>query len=207
MVIFVFLSVLALNAEDMTQEEIAKSYKRSYDYETIGKYEKAIASLKDVYQNYKSTYTVNYRLGWLYYLNKKYANSMEHFEKALIIYPSSIEVLNSMILVHSVQLDWDKVEEKSAQVVKIDYYNFTANYWYSYSLRMQGKYENATIIDRKMLTIFPTSVTFLVELAENLYANSEFEESISIFYSVLILEPDNTISEAYIKKYLEFNKK
>ena len=125
---------------------------------------------------------------------------MEHFEKALIISPSSIEVLNSMILVHSIQLDWDKVEEKSTQVVKIDYYNFTANYWYSYSLRMQGKYENATIIDRKMLAIFPTSVTFLVELAENLYANSEYEESIIIFYSVLILEPDNSIAETYLKK-------
>jgi len=202
--IFCFFLILwavsTLFADEMTQEEIAKCYKKSYDYETIGKYEKAITALKNVYLNYGSAYTVNYRLGWLYYLNKKYANSIDHFEKALVVYPTSIEVINSMILVHSAQLDWDKVEEKSVKVVKTDYYNFTANYWYSYSLRIQGKFDNAIIIDRKMLTVFPTSVTFLVELAENLYANSEFEECMTILYSVMVLDPDNAIAEAYLKK-------
>jgi tetratricopeptide (TPR) repeat protein len=201
-IVFLLLAVLftGLVAEEMSYDEIAKDYKKSFDYETLGKYEKAIQSLKSVYTNYPGTYTVNYRLGWLYYLNGNYANALEHLKKALTTSEYSIEVMNTMILVRVAQQDWSLSEELCAKVIKIDYYNYIANYWYGYSQKMQGKYNAAIIVNRKMLTIFPTAIVFLVELAENLFLNNEIAESISIFESVSVLDPDNATAKAYLKK-------
>lgn len=188
-------------AEDLTFDEIRNAYSDSYKHEAKEKYEKAINDLKDVYSSYQNTYTINYRLGWLYYLNGNYANSLEHLQEALTISVYSVEVLNTINLVYVIQEKWEKVEEQSAKIIKIDYYNFYANLRYSTALKMLAKYELAIKVDRKMLEIFPTSTTFLQELAENLFLSGEMVESRSIFESILILDTDNTVAPYYLEKY------
>ena len=74
---------------------------------TMEKYEEAINSLNPVYEEFPETYTVNFRLGWLYYLDKKYANAMEHLQKALKIYPSSVEAMNTMDLIFAAKEEWN----------------------------------------------------------------------------------------------------
>lgn len=187
-------------AADLPWPEIAQGYYRSYDHEQQKQYDQAIKDLADVYKTYPNTYTVNFRMGWLYYLNKNYSNAVEHLNKALAISPGAIEVMNTLTLVHAAKTDWPKVEEESLAVLKIDYYNLIANYWYSHSLTMQKKYEQAMKVDRKMLAVYPTSVTFLQELGENLFLDGKKEESASVFNNLKILSPANTIADEYLKK-------
>ena len=193
-------------AEELAFDDIKESYEKSFNYEAKEKYEKAIKALQDVYNSYPQTYTVNYRLGWLYYLNGKYANSLEHLETALTANTYSVEVMNTINLVYVAQEDWVKSEEQSVKILKIDYYNFYANYYYSMALKMQGKYGLAVKVNRKMLEIFPSSVTFLQELAENLFLNNETAESKTVFESILILDPDNTVAPYYLGKFKEEKK-
>ncbi len=135
-----FILIISMNllfAEEMSFDEISKAYKKSYDFETIAKYDKAVAALKEVYQIYPETYTVNLRLGWLYYMNGNFANALQHLNTALEISPFSVEILNTILLVRVAQLDWSTVETQALRVISIDTMNLTANYWYCYALRMK----------------------------------------------------------------------
>ena len=185
----------------MNQDAITKAYGESFRYEAVGKYTEAIRALSEVYETYPKTYTVNYRIGWLYYSNHNYADAIASLDRALIACPSSVEALGVENLVHAARSDWASVEALSLKIIKIDYYNFYGNYWYAVSLRTQGKNDIAIAVDRKMLTIMPSSVAFLAELGLSLYLTGEKIESHSVFQSVMVLDPNNETARAYLKKY------
>lgn len=186
------------HAEEMTYAEIVSAYGKSYEHESLNKYRTAIKDIGEIYRLYPDTYTVNLRLGWLYYLNKNYANALEHLEKARKVYPNSIEAPNIEILVLAARHDWVKVEELCAFVLKTDYCNTTANYWYAYTLKKQGKHDLALKVARRMLAIYPTSIDFLQELGENLYLNGQKEEGMTVFGSLAILNPGNKTVAYYV---------
>ncbi|MBN2788785.1 MAG: tetratricopeptide repeat protein [Candidatus Delongbacteria bacterium] len=185
---------------ELSFKDIQNAYTSSYSYETAQKYDKAISSLNKVITAYPNGYTVNYRLGWLYYLAGNYANSVKHLNAALLIYPYSVEALNTVNLVNVAKLDWDKVEAQSINIFKIDYYNYYANYWYSVALMRQKKYDQSIKIANKMLGVFPTNVTFLNILAESTYLLGSTEDGLKIFESVVILDKDNETAKYYLNK-------
>ncbi|MBF0118566.1 MAG: tetratricopeptide repeat protein [Desulfobacterales bacterium] len=189
-----------LFAKEMTYTDITSDYNKSYEHERQNKYKEAIDDLRNIHANYPDTYTVNFRMGWLYYLNKNYANSIENLQKALSISPASIEVLNTIVLVYAAKGEWNKVEEQSVKALKIDYYNITANSWYSHALKMQGKYDLAIKVDQKMLAVYPTSILFLQELGINLFLNKQKEESKAVLSNLKILNPSNEIADYYLKQ-------
>ena len=187
-------------AEVMTTDAIKSCYYQSYQHELQKRYKNAIADLKPVYLNYPNTYTINYRLGWLYYLNQNYANAIEHLNQATAIAPQSLETIKIMIYIYCAQDNWVEVETLSVQLLKQDYYSNVGNYWYAVALKMQGKYSLAIKIANKMLAIQPTSETFLQELGENLFLSNYVDDSLSILDNMLILYPQNKTARYYLKK-------
>ena len=183
---------------ELSFKEIQSAYNSSYTYETATKYKIAISSLNKVIKEYPKGYTVNYRLGWLYYLSGNYANSIKHLNIALFTYPYSVEILNTLNLVNVARLDWGKVEVQSANIFKIDYYNYYANYWYTIALMRQKKYDQAIKISNKMLSVFPSNVTFLITLAESTYLNGSVADALLIFESAVILDKDNETANYYL---------
>jgi len=184
----------------MTQKELEEAYSNSFKFETTQKYDKAISALSRVIKDYPTGYTVNYRLGWLYYLSGNYANAIKNLETALIAAAYSLEVMNTINLVHVAQADWDKVEVQSSKVMKIDFYNYYANYWYSVTLMRQNKYDQAIKTADKMLAVFPTNVVFLNILAESKFLKGDKEEALKIFAGVIILDKDNETAKYYLKR-------
>jgi len=187
-------------SKEISYNDISKCYAKSYEYEKQKQYTKAIKALKPVYLNYPNTYTVNYRLGWLYYLNNNFSNSLDHLNKASAIIPQSTETIAVMIYVYKAKADWETVEMLSVQWLKKDYYNLTANYWYAISLKMEAKYSLSIKISNKILALQPTSSVFLQELGENLYLNDQIDESKSVFSNLLILYPNNATALYYLNK-------
>jgi tetratricopeptide (TPR) repeat protein len=187
-------------AEEMTTDAIRKCYYHSYDHESKKLYVNAITDLKPVYLNYPNTYTVNYRLGWLYYLNKNYANAISHLNKATSILPQSAETIIVQIYIYQAQDNWDKVELFSVQLLKQDYYSISGNYWYAVALKMQGKYDLAIKIANKMLALQPTSQIFLQELGEVLFLSEYVDDSQALFTNLLILYPQNRTAQYYLNK-------
>ncbi len=191
----------------LTNEQIKKSYYQSYNYEKMGNYRDAIRALSPVYNAYPNGYTVNLRLGWLYYLDKNYANSITHYKTSRNIAVGAIEPLLGMSLPLMAQQKWTKVEKLMYEVLKKDYYNYYGNFRLSIALRMEKKYNLAEKVIRKMLGLYPTDVNFLVELGMVLKAKTQTKEATAVFASVLILDPQNVVAKEYFQDQMELDKK
>jgi TolA-binding protein len=185
--------------QTLSQEKIDQSYSLSFEYEKAQSYQKSIEALNPVYEAYPNSYTINYRLGWLYYCNGNFADAIRLYRKALAIYPASIEVMICVSLVYKAQLDFKRMEEENLKILKIDYCNLTATYNYVLALKALKKLDIAEGVCRKMLAIYPTSQTFLFELGETLYFEGKMSESLATFISLRTLYPNLRGVQDYIE--------
>ncbi|WP_456484917.1 tetratricopeptide repeat protein [Desulfurobacterium sp.] len=182
----------------MNYNEIKIAYYKSFTYEKAGDYKDAIKALMPVYETYPKGYTVNLRLGWLYYLMGKYKNSEVHYRKAMEAIPSSVEAKLGLSLPLMAEKRWAEVESLMYKVIKTDYYNFYGNLRLAVALRNEGKAKLAEQIARKMLALYPSNVAFLTELGLDLFAQGKKKEAYATFSDVLILDPENTVAKHYL---------
>jgi len=181
-------------------DEITKAYLNSYNYEKIGDYKDAIKVLIPVYKKYPKGYTLNLRLGYLFFMNKKYQNSINYYNKASLSLPYSVEPKLGMMKVYLTIGQYEKVIEIGYSILKTDFYNYYANLYTLQSLKMLKRYDDATILANKILTLYPTDVTYLVNLAKiyeitnPAYAKKLYKDSI------LILDPNNIAAKIYLGK-------
>ena len=199
MIIFLF----AAPAFSLSLAEIQEAYQKSYQYEKTQDYEKAINVLSAVYREYPKTYTVNLRIGWLYYLKKNYANAMENYNAAIKAAPDSIEAALGYTLPLMAQGKFGDVEILTYQIIRRDFYNYYGNLRLALSLRMNKKYDLAQKISYKMLELYPTDTYFLVELAMAKISTNEkkdINDAYSIFADVLTLDPENLTAKYYLNK-------
>jgi len=180
--------------------DIQDAYHRSYSYEKVQVYDDAIKSLMLVYQEYPDGYTVNLRLGWLYYLKHSYTNALHHYSQAIKILPYSAEAKLGYTLPLIAQHRWSDVEQLLSQVLKTDYYNYYGNLRYSYILRMQKKYDLAETVLRKMLNLYPTDVSIQSEFALLKKDQGELSAAKAIYQDILILDPENFTAKTYLEK-------
>jgi tetratricopeptide (TPR) repeat protein len=196
----ILISLLVLtNLFALSDQEIKDAYYKSYNYEKMGNYTDAIKAIMPVYNDYPETYTVNLRLGWLYYLNENYANSLEHYGKAIKISPYSLEAKLGELLPLLARERYGEVEKKAFQILDADYYNYYGNLRLVFALRMQQKSDLAEKIALKMLAIYPIDVSFLTEYALIKFAQGEKDTAFKLFYDILILDPENVTAKSYIQ--------
>ncbi|CAK0771662.1 Tetratricopeptide repeat protein [Azospirillaceae bacterium] len=193
----VFISSVALA---LTQDEVRQAYYRSYTYERMASYEDAIKALIPVFDAYPEGYTVNLRLGWLYYLRGNYANAIEHYRKAGRLSPLSLEarlgLLNPLIAQDRVQ----EAIDLSRQILEIDRYNYTANLRMVTLLRRQGKRDIAERLCLDVLAVYPADVLFLAELGQIKADLNQTSSATAIFNDVLTLDPENIVAKRYLKQ-------
>jgi tetratricopeptide (TPR) repeat protein len=207
-VISLIFPLLSFASDNLTYKEILQDYKQSYFYEKIGDYKDAIRVLMPIYKAYPYGYTINLRLGWLYYLWGKYENSKFHYRRAISAIPSSVEAKLGLSLPLMAQERWKDVEMLMYQIIATDYYNYYANLRLCSALEHQKKYSMELYIARKMLAIYPTSVPFLVFLGKSYYHLGNLKAAYETFRNVLILDPENNTAKDFLKKIEEkLNKK
>jgi tetratricopeptide (TPR) repeat protein len=194
-IIFSFSSLKA-----MTYVNIKKAYSTSYIHESKKNYTKAIKSLNQVYSEYPATYTVNLRLGWLYYLQKKYNDSQYHYEKAIKAMNYSVEARIGYTRPLIALGQFKKAESQCYIILKRDYYNYYGNLRLTRTLRYQKKYILAQYVVTKMLAFYPSDITFLIERALLNYHQGKKKKAKSLFYQILILSPYNKTALNYIGK-------
>jgi len=179
--------------------DIKKAYYDSYNYEKMGDYKDAIKVLIPIFKKYPNGYTLNLRLGWLFYLSKKYQNAIEHYKKASIIAPYSIEAKIGIMRVYLATGDYDNALKVGDVILKTDYYNFYGNYYEITALMAKKEMNTALKLTEKMLSLYPTSILYLVKLGEIYYTKDKIKAK-KIFEDVLILDPNNVIAKEYLTK-------
>jgi len=190
-IVLLLLSLSVLFASEEF-EGIKKDYFKSYDYEQVGKYKEAIKTLSPLYKKYPKGYTLNLRLGWLFYLEKNYNDAIKYYKKASLINTYALDPKLGLIRVYLATYSYEEAQNVSTELLKIDYYNYYANLYMCKALIAQKKYEIAIEVINKMLTIYPTDVLFLEQLLISYKAtkNSLYQ---NVYESILILDPNNVL--------------
>ena len=193
------LLLVSANLLALTDAEIREAYYKSYNYEKIQNYNDAINTLMPVYNEFPNTYTVNLRLGWLYYLSTNYANAISHYDRSIKISPYSLEAKLGRLLPLLAQHRYGEVEKEAFQILNVDYYNYYGNLRLAYALRMQQKFDVAVKITQKMLAIYPIDVQFLTEFALGKIGLGETDEAMAVFSNILVLDPENVTAKSYLQ--------
>jgi tetratricopeptide (TPR) repeat protein len=199
MLLVACLLVLASGATAQAQEtDIARAYARSYELEKAQRYADAVSALGPVYRAYPNAYTVNLRMGWLFYLAGNYTNAGSHYDSAMAAAPAALEPKLGGLLPLLAQERWSAAETLAYQVVSVDHYNYYGNLRLIIALRMQRKLEPAYQIALKMVRAYPTDVLHLAELALVHEARGEKAEAARLFGEILILDPQNDQAKRYL---------
>lgn len=133
--------------------EMQKAFKESYTAEYKGDYAGAIAALQKGYK--ADSYESNLRMGWLHYKTKKFTSSMEYYQKAIDQKPYSVEARMGFIKPAADNKNYDKVNDKYEEILKIDPYNSTANYWVGVNYYTIKKYDVAAKYFELLVNMYP----------------------------------------------------
>ncbi len=125
-----------------TAEKMQKAFKESYASELKGDYSGAVSDLQKVYK--ADSYECNLRMGWLNYSLKKYTVSMDYYQKAIDLKQYSVEARLGYVYPANAAKQFDKAYNKYEEILKIDPYNSTANYWVGVNYYTIKKYDVAS---------------------------------------------------------------
>jgi len=195
--LIIFLAVFLFA---LTNKDIKEIYYKSYNYEKMGDYKDSIKVLIPLYNRYPHSYTLNLRLGWLFYVNKKYNNSIKHYQKASLDLPYSLETKLGLIKDYLAMQDYKRALKIGNLILREDYYNYYGNYYEILALKEIKDYKSALSVTNKMLTLYPISVLFLNSLGEIYYLEGKKDLAKKVFKDVLTLDPNNIFAKSYIKK-------
>lgn len=110
--------LISLNSVAQSNKPLIAVFKQSYEYEATKNYEAAINVINSLYS--ESSYEINLRLAWLYYLSGKQKESVSYYQKAVGIMPVATEPLWGMVNAYAKQEDWSSVEKTYLNILKID---------------------------------------------------------------------------------------
>jgi len=193
------ITVFSLSATLAFALNISDAYRKSYDYEKMCSCADAVKTLLPVYQKYPNGYTVNLRLGWLFFLNRKYENAIKHYKKAVMAAPSSIEANLGLLKSYFYSGNLENAVRVGNIILKEDVYNYYGNYYTILALEAKKENKEALKLINKMLKLYPTSIIYLQELAKIEKINNP-KKAKQIYKSILILDPNNIEARNYLTK-------
>lgn len=194
--IVIIFTIVAISIS--AQTTIEKAFSKSYAFEYNIEYGKAISALVELNVD---SYPVNFRLGWLYYLNKEYIKSEQFYKKAIAKEPLSIEARFGLVLPMSALGSWNNVLNVYLEIIKIDPNNSVSNYRSALIYYNRKDNLNAAKYLSKVIKLYPfdydSNLLFAkIKLAENKSAeaaqflekaiqyNPQSEEAISLLKSL-----------------------
>jgi tetratricopeptide (TPR) repeat protein len=200
-ILFLILLTLPVFSQTvrMSEDEIRDCYYKSYNYEKSQNYADAIKALQVAFRAFPSGYTLNLRLGWLYYLSGKYVNAEQHYLTAVKVAPGSIEAKLGYTLPLLAQERYEDVEVVARQVLRVDLSNYYANLRLIIALRGQDKADSAEKVADAMLALYPTDVPLLAQKALLRLDAGDAATARASFRDILILDPQNVLAREQLK--------
>ncbi len=164
----VYLSVIAATlaaAPDKSGDTSAPALAQSYAHEKKGDYPHAIAALVKQGKSPADAYLLNFRLGWLHYVNGQYEEAERRYQAAIAVNPKSVEAKLGCLLPMLASMHYPQAEALARQIVKDDPRNYYANLRLVVALRAQQKFDDARNIIEAMLVTYPADTRFQRQLA------------------------------------------
>jgi tetratricopeptide (TPR) repeat protein len=184
----------------LTYGETRDMFYTSYHLEKAQSYDDAIKALDELRHKTPDDYTLNLRLGWLYYLTGNYANSRKHYEAAIKAAPNAVEPRLGYTLVLAVQEKYSDLETAAREITRIDPSNYYANLRLGFALRMQKKFAQADEVLQRMSGLYPTDTKFLTELALSKVGGAQIESAKKLFRQILLLDSENQTAKDQLNR-------
>jgi tetratricopeptide (TPR) repeat protein len=177
---------------------IQTAFSKSYVSEQAGSYTTAVNDLKTVYS--KDNYTVNIRMGWLYYLAKQYTESIKYYDIAIALKPYAIEARFGCIKPLSAIESWEKVKSHYVQILKIDPQNTVANYWLGVIYYNSKDYANAANLFGRNINLYPLDYDSIIMLAWTKLNLGKSPDARVLFNQALVIRPNDSSALSGIKQ-------
>lgn len=188
-IIVCVVTLTSFGSMAQSNKPLLSAFKLSYEYEGSKNYEAAINSLTPVYS--ETSYELNLRLGWLYYLSGKHKESVTYYQKATGLMPVATEALWGMINPYVKLEDWNAVEKIYGSILKLDPKNSKANYNLGLIYFYRKDYINAKKQFDVCLNLSPFGYHDLLMSAwTNYYLGNKNEASV-LFNKTLLYSPND----------------
>lgn len=181
--------IVSINVNAQETKSLPQAFSKSYTLEAKGQYDDAIVAIKDVYK--EDSYTMNLRLGWLYYLLKKYDTSIGYYKKAIKIMPAAEEPLWGILYPQVANENWTEVEKTYLSILKINPKNSKANYKLGMIYYYRKNYAAAKKYFDVALNLYPFDYDTLLMSAWTNYFLGKTAEAKSLFYKVLLIDSND----------------
>ncbi|MBR0502882.1 MAG: tetratricopeptide repeat protein [Paludibacteraceae bacterium] len=172
----------------MAQEYRTEAFRKSYAYEESKQYANAINELLSIKTD---IYAVDLRLGWLYYLNGDYKNSLLYYAKSIQLRPTSIEARFGYVLPAAKLKAWDKVAAQYDAIIKLDPNNSKANYYRGLMYYNVGEYAKAAPYFDRIENLYPFDYDIVILSAWNCYYLKKIEKAKLLFNQALLIQPSS----------------
>jgi tetratricopeptide (TPR) repeat protein len=189
--------ILTSTAFAFTPEE-TMLVNESYRLEATKEYPQAISKMTNVYEENKSDYFVNFRMGWLFNLVKKYDKTTEYYEQAAKSAPESLEPWLALSILNFNLGNNDKLLSVTEEILKrapTNYYGLQRGVTACIKLK---KYDLGLTKVSKALDMYPTDTIFLEQKGYILKQMGKGSEAKKVLEFLLLLSPTN----AYAKSIL-----
>lgn len=184
---FICMITVSVHAQDYAK--ISSVFGESYAFEAQQKYDNAIKAVMKVYD--EKSYEINLRLGWLYYKNGNFTESVTHYTKAITIMPYSIEPRWGIVLPLTALNKQDDLLTQYQKILVINPDNSIASYRIGMIYFEKKNYVSAEKYFDKVVNLFPFDFDGLIMSAWTKYHLNNHHEAKILFNKALIRKPED----------------
>ena len=170
-----------------TDSPVNLAFERSYELSSASDYKGAAQALKNAYD--KSSYAMNVRLGWLYYLAGLHTDALVYYKLAYELKPSSIEARLGAANAAESMGNKNELKNILESILSIDPQNSYVNYKLGYLYYERKDFSTAYTYFEKVYKLYPFDYDGLLMYAWATYQTGKTAESRDLFNKVLCLVP------------------
>ncbi len=186
----VLLLVILISQNLFSQDnKLAEVFAKTYEYETVGEYQKAILELKNVYD--ENSYEINMRLGWLSYNAGLFSQSITYYRKSISLMPYSEEAKFGLIYPATATGKWDIILNTYKKILENSPNNTVANYRIGLIYYGNQNYTEAYKHFKIVVDLYPFDYNGLLMFAWTNFQLGKYREAKVLFNKVLLLSPND----------------
>jgi tetratricopeptide (TPR) repeat protein len=189
------VTVFAISTGTQNSDTKVKTFNQSISYEIEKNYNKALETMLNSYEENKTDYLFNLRLGWLYYLNEKYDNSIKYYTNSKNIKPLAIEPMLGLTLPLAAKEKWDDVKKQYISILGIDTKNFIANLRLGQIYLNSNDYQNAKKYLEAVYNLYPAEYELNLSLGWTYYYLGNKSKAKELLTNSLMLSPNDKLAK------------
>ena len=176
------------------------AWQSSYQLETAGKYNEAIAALDPVPVNGAEAELKSLRRGWLYYLQGSHGDAIREYRIAIERNSRSIDARLGVTLPLLAQKRWREAEQSARAVLDLSPNNYTGLLRLVVALEGQRDWAPMAKAAAMITSSYPSDATGFVYLARAYAWQEKRAEAVAAYQAVVVRYPGHLEAKAYIEK-------